>query len=71
MTRVLRNVMQAREVDQILESFVCNLVYWVLMLFVIIASINQIGIQTTSLIAMMGAAGIAGSVLQVQILARF
>jgi small conductance mechanosensitive channel len=58
-TRVLRNVMQAREIDQILESFICNLVYWILMLFVIIASINQIGIQTTSLIAMMGAAGLA------------
>lgn len=58
-TRVLRNVMQARGVDQILESFVCNLVYSVLMLFIIIASIDQIGIQTTSLIALMGAAGLA------------
>jgi small conductance mechanosensitive channel len=47
------------EVDKILETFFCNLVYWVLMIFVIIAAINQIGVQTTSLIAVMGAAGLA------------
>ena len=58
-TKMLRNVMQSQEVDKILESFVCNLVYWALMLFVIIAAINQIGVQTTSLIAVMGAAGLA------------
>jgi small conductance mechanosensitive channel len=58
-TRGLRNVMQSQEVDKILETFVCNLVYWALMIFVIIAAINQIGVQTTSLIAVMGAAGLA------------
>jgi small conductance mechanosensitive channel len=51
--------MEAQKVDKILESFVTNLVYWALMTFVIIAAINQIGIQTTSLIAIMGAAGLA------------
>jgi small conductance mechanosensitive channel len=58
-TKILRNLMVSNEVDKILESFVCNLVYWGLMLFVIIAAINQVGIQTTSLIAVMGAAGLA------------
>lgn len=58
-TRGLRNVMQSQEVDKILETFVCNLAYWALMIFVIIATINQIGVQTTSLIAVMGAAGLA------------
>jgi len=55
----LHNVMQSQEVDKILETFVCNLAYWALMIFVIIAAINQIGVQTTSLIAVMGAAGLA------------
>ena len=55
----LRKMMQAQEVDKILESFVCNLAHWVLMTFVIIAAINQLGVQTTSLIAIMGAAGLA------------
>ena len=58
-TKGLHNVMQSREVDKILETFVCNLAYWALMIFVIIASINQIGVQTTSLIAIMAAAGLA------------
>ena len=55
----LRKLMQAQQVDKILESFVCNLAYWTVMIFVIIAAINQVGIQTTSLIAVMGAAGLA------------
>ena len=58
-TKGLHNVMQSQQVDKILETFVCNLAYWALMLFVIIASINQIGVQTTSLIAIMAAAGLA------------
>jgi small conductance mechanosensitive channel len=58
-TKGLHNMMQSQEVDKILETFVCNLAYWALMLFVIIAAINQIGVQTTSLIAIMGAAGLA------------
>ena len=55
----IHKIMEAQKVDKILESFVTNLVYWALMTFVIIAAINQIGIQTTSLIAIMGAAGLA------------
>jgi small conductance mechanosensitive channel len=51
--------MRTQEVDKILETFVCNLAYWTIMTFVIIAAINQVGIQTTSLIAIMGAAGLA------------
>jgi len=59
LTSTLHKVMQRQEVDKILETFVCNLVYWLVMLFVIIASINHVGIETTSLIAVMGAAGLA------------
>ncbi len=59
LTKGLRKVMQAQDVDKILETFVCNLAYWLVMMFVIIATINQLGIQTTSLIAVMGAAGLA------------
>jgi len=58
-TKGLHNLMQSREVDKILETFVCNLVYWMLMIFIIIAAMSQVGLQTTSLIAVMGAAGLA------------
>jgi len=55
----LRKMLQTQAVDKILETFVCNLAYWAIMIFVIIAAINQVGVQTTSLIAVMGAAGLA------------
>jgi small conductance mechanosensitive channel len=55
----VRKVMQAQDSDQILVSFVSSLTYWAIMTFVIIAAIGQIGVQTTSLIAIMGAAGLA------------
>ena len=58
-TNGVRKLMVAQEVDKILQSFVSNLVYALLMIFVIIAAINQLGVQTTSLIAIMGAAGLA------------
>jgi len=55
----LRRLMQLQQVEKILETFVCNLAYWTVMIFVIIAAISQVGIETTSLIALMGAAGLA------------
>lgn len=55
----MHRLLQVQEVDKILESFVCNLAYWTVMIFVIIAAINHIGVETTSLIAVMGAAGLA------------
>lgn len=58
-TRGVRKVMQAREIDKTLETFVCNLVRAVLLAFVIIAAISQVGVETTSLIALLGAAGLA------------
>ncbi|WP_082990144.1 mechanosensitive ion channel family protein [Woeseia oceani] len=59
LARGLRKLLQAQNVDKILESFVSNLVYWALMAFVIIAAITELGIETTSFIAMLGAAGLA------------
>lgn len=59
LAKSLRKVLQSQEIDKILESFVCNLAYWLLMAFVIIAAIKQLGIETTSLIAIVGAAGLA------------
>lgn len=58
-TKGIRKLMTAQKVDAILESFVSNLIYWALMAFVIIAAISQVGVETTSLIALIGAAGLA------------
>jgi len=55
----LRKVMQRQNVEKTLETFVCNLVRIALMVMVIIAAIGALGIQTTSFIAIFGAAGLA------------
>ncbi len=58
-SRGLRKVMQSQQIDKILESFVTNIVYWLLMAFVIIAAITKLGVQTAQFIAVIGAAGLA------------
>lgn len=57
--RGIATVMQKSNMDKTLETFICNLVRMTLILFVVIAAVNQLGIQTTSLIAVLGAAGLA------------
>ena len=55
----LLKAMQKGDMDITLRRFVSNLARMLLMLFVIIAAIHQLGIQTASLIALLGAAGLA------------
>lgn len=59
LVRGMRKVMQKQEVDKTLETFVSNLLRMVLMVVVAIAAISQLGIETTSFIAIFGAAGLA------------
>ncbi|MDJ0793221.1 MAG: mechanosensitive ion channel [Woeseiaceae bacterium] len=57
--RGMTKVMDRQQVDQTLQKFVGNLVSMALMVVVIIAAIGALGIQTTSFIAIFGAAGLA------------
>lgn len=57
--RLIERVMKKNDVDETIIAFVGNLAYITLLVFVIIAAINQVGIQTTSFIAVIGAAGLA------------
>jgi small conductance mechanosensitive channel len=61
--KILRNLiermMSKAKVDETLVKFVGNLTYVALLVIVIIAALNQLGIQTTSFIAIIGAAGLA------------
>ena len=59
LVRMIRKGMQKNNVEKTLETFVCNLVNSALLIVVIIAAIGQVGIQTTSFIAIFGAAGLA------------
>ena len=59
LTGVIRKMMTKADVDQTLQKFVANMVYIALMAFVVLAALNQLGVQTTSFIAILGAAGLA------------
>ncbi len=59
LTRILRRVLENRKVDQTLVTFGGNLLHTALIAFVAIAALNQVGVQTTSFIAVLGAAGLA------------
>ena len=58
-TKQVRRFMAKADIEDTLEQFLGNLLYALLLTFVIIATINQLGVQTTSLIAVLGAAGLA------------
>ncbi|MDX1347857.1 MAG: mechanosensitive ion channel [Thiomicrorhabdus chilensis] len=47
------------KMDEMLINFVASIINAVLLLFVIIASLDQLGVDTTSLVALIGAAGLA------------
>jgi small conductance mechanosensitive channel len=57
--KLILKVMQKRDVDPTLTKFVANLAYVALLAFVVIAALGMLGIQTTSFIAVLGAAGLA------------
>lgn len=55
----VHRVMEKTGTDPIIVGFVGSISYIALLAFVIIAAIGQLGIQTTSFIAILGAAGLA------------
>mgnify|MGYP003571999933 FL=1 len=59
LSKLLRKGLGKADMDPILVNFVASIVSSLLLLFIIIASLNQLGVDTTSLIAIFGAAGLA------------
>ena len=55
----VRRAMESRRVDPSLIPFASNLVYFVLLAAVLIAVLGLFGIETTSLVAVLGTAGLA------------
>ncbi len=58
-SRLVKGLLERREADPALTGFVGNLVNAFVITFAFIAALNQLGIQTTSLVAIVGAAGLA------------
>jgi len=55
----VRRMLEKADTDPIIIGFVGSISYIALLAFVIIAALGQLGIQTTSFIAILGAAGLA------------
>ncbi len=56
---VVRKLLTRAHVDVILMNFTISILQGVLLLIVIIAALNRLGVDTTSLVALIGAAGLA------------
>ena len=57
--KLLHKAMAKAKVDPTLNNFVKNLLYSILLVFVVIAALARLGVQTNSFIALVGAAGLA------------
>jgi len=57
--RIARRGLERAEVDATLVPFVAKLVYYFVLLIVVIAVLGVFGVQTASLVAVLGAAGLA------------
>ncbi|MGV6852558.1 MAG: mechanosensitive ion channel family protein [bacterium] len=59
LVRVLSKILTRTGMDEMLVRFVSSIARTLLLLVVIIASLDQLGVDTTSLVALVGAAGLA------------
>lgn len=57
--RLLKKAMVRGKVDPTLTSFACNMAFYGVLAFVVLAALGQVGIETTSIVAILGAAGLA------------
>jgi len=57
--KIVAKALRKREIDKTLVTFLLNLLYFLLSTVVILASLGRLGIETTSFIAILGAAGLA------------
>ncbi|HOF92914.1 MAG TPA: mechanosensitive ion channel [Bacteroidales bacterium] len=65
LTRMVRKIMQAREMDKSLQDFLGSLIGIILKVLIIMSVMQMIGVAVTSFIAILGAAGLAiGMALQ-------
>lgn len=57
--RLVRKVLNKGKMDEMLIDFVLSIANALAILFIIIAALSQLGVDTTSLVALIGAAGLA------------
>lgn len=59
LVKMSRKVMQKSNIDQMLIDFIANILYALLLIVVVLAALDQLGVKTTSALAILGAAGLA------------
>lgn len=69
--RFLRFVLQKNHVEETIASFACRIVYIATMVVVLIAALSRLGVQTGSLVAVLGAASLAVGLSLKNYLANF
>lgn len=57
--KLIRRIMRKKEADATLIGFISSIVYAAIVVFVVIAALSKLGIQTASFVAVLGAAGLA------------
>ena len=58
-SRLIENALIKSKVEKTLASFAKNIIYSAILAFVVIAALNKLGVETSSFIAIIGAAGLA------------
>ena len=58
-SNTLYKIMLKKQVDGIVASFTSNMTKYLILAFVVAAALSRVGIQTASLVAIIGAAGLA------------
>ena len=69
--RFAQNALSRANFDPTLGRFVINLIYYAILVFVLMASLDQLGVDTNSFIAVIGAAGLAAGLAMEGALANF
>ncbi len=70
-THISRKLMRKTGMDEMLIRFLGNLLHTLLLAVVVIAALDQLGVNTTSLLAVLGAAGLAVGLALKDSLANF
>lgn len=58
-SNLLKTLLEKNKIDITLVGFLSNIIYYALMIMVVIAAAGQLGINTTSFLTIVGAAGLA------------
>lgn len=58
-TKAAKKLMLARNVEVTLSTFIGNLIFWTLRILLFVTVISKLGIETSSFVAVLGAAGLA------------